>query len=157
LRELQEKSSLIKILGHLQTVNQAKLFPKPILLKIAPDLTIGQVDDIVELSGEVNLSGIVATNTTISRADLITKKELVDSIGAGGLSGKPIRSKSTEIVRYLHKQTQGQLPIIASGGIFTGVDAQEKIDAGASLVQVWTGFIYEGPAIAKNICKHLAQ
>ncbi|HEX8335019.1 MAG TPA: quinone-dependent dihydroorotate dehydrogenase [Segetibacter sp.] len=157
LRELQEKSALIKILGHLQTVNQAKLFPKPILLKIAPDLTIGQVDDIIELSEEVNLSGIVATNTTISRADLSTRKDVVDSIGAGGLSGKPIKAKSTEIARYLHRQTQGRLPIIASGGIFTGADAQEKLDAGASLVQVWTGFIYEGPAIAKNICKHLAQ
>jgi dihydroorotate dehydrogenase len=157
LRELQEKSSLIKILGHLQTANQAKLFPKPILLKIAPDLTIGQVDDIIELSTEVNLSGIVATNTTISRSDLVTKKEVVDSIGAGGLSGKPIKTKSTEIVKYLYRQTQGRLPIIASGGIFTGADAQEKLDAGASLVQVWTGFIYEGPAIAKNICKHLAQ
>jgi dihydroorotate dehydrogenase len=157
LRELQEKSALIKILGHLQTVNQAKLFPKPILLKIAPDLTIGQVDDIIDLSEEVNLSGVVATNTTISRADLITRKDVVDSIGAGGLSGKPIKAKSTEIVRYLHRQTQGRLPIIASGGIFTGADAQEKLDAGASLVQVWTGFIYEGPAIAKNICKHLAQ
>jgi dihydroorotate dehydrogenase len=157
LRELQEKSSLIKILGHLQTVNQAKLFPKPILLKIAPDLTIGQVDDIIELSEEVNLSGIVATNTTISRADLITKKEVVDSIGAGGLSGKPIKTKSTEIVKYLYRQTQGRLPIIASGGIFTGEDAKEKLDAGASLIQVWTGFIYEGPSIVKNICKHLAQ
>jgi dihydroorotate dehydrogenase len=157
LRELQEKKSLIKILGHLQTVNQAKLFPKPILLKIAPDLTIGQVDDIIEISEEVNLSGIVATNTTISRADLITKKEVVDSIGAGGLSGKPIKTKSTDIVKYLHRQTQGRLPIIASGGIFTGEDAQEKLDAGASLIQVWTGFIYEGPSIVKNICKHLAQ
>jgi dihydroorotate dehydrogenase len=157
LRELQEKTSLIKILGHLQTLNNAKLYQKPILLKIAPDLTIGQVDDIIELSGEVNLSGIVATNTTISRADLVTKKDVVDAIGAGGLSGKPIKTKSTEIVKYLYRQTQGRLPIIASGGIFTGEDAKEKLDAGASLVQVWTGFIYEGPSIVKNICKHLAQ
>lgn len=157
LRELQEKSSLIKILGHLQTVNQAKLFPKPILLKIAPDLTIGQVDDIIELSSEVNLSGIVATNTTISREGLITERNLVDKIGAGGLSGKPIKEKSTEIVKYIHQQTQGRLPIIASGGIFTGADAAEKFAVGASLIQVWTGFIYVGPTITKNICKHLAQ
>lgn len=156
LRELQEKSSLLKILGHLQTVNEAKLFPKPILLKIAPDLTIGQVDDIIDLSEEVKLAGIVATNTTISRTNLVTNNKLVETIGAGGLSGKPIKEKSTEIVTYIHKQTQGKLPIIASGGIFTGKDAKEKIDAGASLIQVWTGFIYEGPSIIKNICNNLS-
>ena len=157
LRALQDKSSLIKIIGNLQEANQAKLYPKPILLKIAPDLTIGQVDDIIDLASEVNLSGIVATNTTISRAGLITKQDVVDAIGAGGLSGRPIKEKSTEIVKYIYKQTQGKLPIIASGGIFTSADAEEKLKAGASLLQVWTGFIYEGPGIVKSICKHLSQ
>ena len=122
-----------------------------------PILTIGQVDDIIELADEVNLSGIVATNTTISRTNLSSKKDIVETIGAGGLSGKPIKEKSTEIVKYIHKQTQGKLPIIASGGIFTGADATEKLNAGASLIQVWTGFIYEGPGIVKAICKHLSQ
>ena len=157
LRELQEKSFLIKILSHLQTVNHAKLFPKPILLKIAPDLTIGQVNDIIEISEQVSLAGIVATNTTTDRVNLSTKKEIVNRLGTGGLSGKPVKEKSSDIVRYINKQTQGRTPIIGSGGIFTGKDAKEKFDAGASLIQVWTGLIYEGPSILKNICKYLLK
>ncbi|MDB5191420.1 MAG: quinone-dependent dihydroorotate dehydrogenase [Segetibacter sp.] len=157
LRQLQEKSSLQKILGHLQTINNGKLNPKPLLLKIAPDITIGQLDDIIELSQEVELAGLVATNTTISRENLVSTKQTVDAIGAGGLSGKPVKSKSTEIVKYITTHTNGSLPVIASGGIFTGADAEEKLKAGASLLQVWTGFIYEGPSIVKNICNHLLQ
>jgi dihydroorotate dehydrogenase len=157
LRELQEKESLLKILGHLQHENQGKVQPKPILLKIAPDLTIGQVDDIIELADEVNLSGLVATNTTISRENLNTAKQTIDNIGAGGLSGKPVKERSTEIVKYIHQQTGGKIPIVASGGIFNGNDAKEKLNAGADLLQVWTGFIYEGPSIVKNICKQLIQ
>ena len=157
LRELQEKSSLLKILGTLQEDNQRRYKPKPLLLKIAPDLTIGQVDDIIELAEEVKLSGLVATNTTISRDNLASSQETIDAIGAGGLSGKPVKERSTEIVKYIHRQTNGKLPIIASGGIFTGQDAEEKLNAGASLLQVWTGFIYEGPGIVKNICNHLTQ
>ena len=129
---------------------------KPLLLKIAPDLTKEQLDDIVALSFETQLSGLVATNTTVNRTQLQTPVSSVQSIGPGGLSGKPLQQKSTEIVQYLSQQTQNKVPIIASGGIFTGTDAQEKIDAGASLVQVWTGFIYEGPSIVKNICSRLA-
>lgn len=155
LRELQEKASLQKILSQLQNINQGKVKPKPLLLKIAPDLTTEQLDDIVELAFEINLAGLVATNTTISRDNLITSSSEVTAIGAGGLSGKPVTNRSTEVVNYLHKQTEGKVPIIASGGIFTGADAKEKLNAGASLVQVWTGFVYEGPAIVKKICSEL--
>ncbi len=157
LRELQEKDSLQKILSELQDRNQAKEFPKPLLLKIAPDLTKEQLDDIVGLAFETNLSGLVATNTTIIREGLSEKSKIKSQkMGAGGLSGIPVKKRSTEVVQYLSQQTQNKIPIIASGGIFTGADAKEKIEAGASLVQVWTGFIYEGPAIVKNICQYLS-
>ena len=155
LRELQEKSFLQKILSHLQNINHGRINTKPILLKIAPDLTVGQLDDIIELSQEAKLSGVVATNTTISRERLHTDKESIEQIGAGGLSGMPLKEKSTQIINYIHRQTNGSIPIIASGGIFNGSDAREKFAAGASLVQVWTGFIYEGPQIVKNICREL--
>jgi dihydroorotate dehydrogenase len=157
LRELQEKDSLRKILSQLQNINQGKTNPKPLLLKIAPDLTTTQLDDIVDLSFEVQLSGLVATNTTIDHSHLQTPQALLEKIGAGGLSGKPLTEKSTSVVQYLSQQTQQKIPIIASGGIFNGEDAIEKINAGASLVQVWTGFVYEGPGIAKNICKQLIR
>ncbi|MBA2762690.1 MAG: quinone-dependent dihydroorotate dehydrogenase [Segetibacter sp.] len=157
LRELQEKNSLQRIFSNLQNINAAKINPKPLLLKIAPDLTVGQLDDIIELAYEVQLSGLVATNTTISREGLQTDAKTIESIGAGGLSGEPVKEKSTKIVQYIHQQTNGTIPIIASGGIFTGRDAIEKFKAGASLVQVWTGFVYEGPGMIQNICKHLVQ
>ena len=158
LRELQEKDALRKIFYELQNDNVGKKHPKPLLLKIAPNLTKEQLDDIVSLAVEVNLSGLVATNTTIDRTMLNKISfELSESIGMGGLSGKPLQQRSTEVVHYLSQQTNGQLPIIASGGIFTGIDAAKKIKSGASLVQVWTGFIYEGPSIVKNICTHLAK
>ncbi len=156
LRELQEKDSLTKILANLQNINQGMANPKPLLLKIAPDLTEEQLADIVSLSFDTKLSGLVATNTTISRSNLITPSANVIAMGAGGLSGKPVTARATEVVNYLYKNTDGKIPIIASGGIFTGADAQEKLAAGASLIQVWTGFIYEGPAIVKNICTYLA-
>lgn len=155
LRELQEKESLGKILRHLQMINNGKAVAKPILLKIAPDLTREQVDDVIELALEIKLDGLVASNTTIARAGLITPDSRIKEIGAGGLSGKPLQNRSTEIVSYIHQQTAGQIPVIASGGIFTADHAREKINAGAALIQVWTGFIYEGPAIVKNICKTL--
>ena len=154
LRELQEKESLRKILGHLQMLNNAKAVAKPILLKIAPDLTKEQIDDVIDLAMEIKLDGLVATNTTISREGLSQESE-VSSQESGGLSGLPLKHRSTEIVKYISKKTNGEIPIIASGGIFTGTDAKEKFDAGASLVQVWTGFIYEGPGIVKKICKSL--
>lgn len=157
LRELQEKASLLKILSQLQNINQGKVKPKPLLLKIAPDLTKEQLDDIVSLAFEVNLAGLVATNTTISRENLVTSTQEIKAMGAGGLSGKPVTNRSTEVVTYLHQQTSGIVPIIASGGIFTGNDAKEKLAAGASLLQVWTGFIYEGPNIVRKICGELRR
>ena len=156
LRELQEKESLRKILGHLQTINNQQPKPKPVLLKIAPDLTVEQLDDVIALASEIELDGLVASNTTISRENLTQESQKqLSAIGAGGLSGAPLKNRSTEIVRYINHQTKGKIPVIASGGIFTGEDAKEKLDAGAALVQVWTGFVYEGPAIVKNICKQL--
>lgn len=156
LRELQEKDSLNKILSHLQTINRQHATPKPLLLKIAPDLTTAQIDDVIDLALETGLDGIVATNTTISREQLTgVDQQKIDSIGAGGLSGKPLEERSTEIVRYIHEKTSGKVTVVASGGIFNAADAIGKINAGASLVQVWTGFIYEGPMIVKNICRGL--
>ncbi len=155
LRELQEKDALHKILTNLQMQNSKLKSQKPILLKIAPDLTTEQIDDVIELALEIKLDGLVASNTTINRNQLQTSNHQLQTIGAGGLSGLPVKARSTEIVKYIHQKTNGQIPVIASGGIFTGADAKEKIDAGASLVQVWTGFIYEGPSIVKNICKHI--
>lgn len=156
LRELQEKESLRKILRHLQMINNGKAVAKPILLKIAPDLTKEQLDDVIDLALEIKLDGLVATNTTIDREGL--EHDLrIGTLETGGLSGKPLRKRSTEIIKYIFEKTKGEIPIIASGGVFTGADAKEKFDAGASLIQVWTGFIYEGPGIVKNICKHLSN
>jgi len=157
LRALQEKEPLKQLLHHLQMLNNQQPKPKPILLKIAPDLTTEQLDDIVEIVQETKLAGIVATNTTISREDLLTPASEVAAIGAGGLSGLPVKDKSTEVIRYIHKKSNGNFPIIAVGGIFSAKDAQEKLDAGASLVQVYTGFIYEGPTIVKKICAGLRR
>lgn len=157
LRELQEKDSLRKILSHLQTINRESMpKPKPILLKIAPDLTQSQVDDVIDLALEIKLDGLVATNTTISRDNLVTAPEKVTEMGAGGLSGAPLRNRSNEIVQYIHEKTNGAIPVIASGGIFTGRDARDKFNAGATLIQVWTGFIYEGPLIVRKIGRLLA-
>ena len=155
LRELQEKDSLRKILTNLQQLNAKQQQPKPVLLKIAPDLTTPQIDDVIDLAMEIKLDGLVATNTTISRDALETSGDEIKKMGAGGLSGLPVQNTSTAIVQYIHQKANGKIPIIASGGIFTAADAQKKIQAGASLVQVWTGFVYEGPAIVKNICKGL--
>jgi dihydroorotate dehydrogenase len=155
--ELQEKESLRKILRHLQMINNGKAVAKPILLKIAPDLTKEQLDDVIDLAMEIKLDGLVATNTTIDRYGLATHNQRLTIIGAGGLSGKPLQKRSTDVVKYIYEKVRGEIPIIASGGIFTGADAKEKFDAGASLVQVWTGFIYEGPGIVKHICKYLTK
>ena len=164
LRELQEKDSLHKILSHLQTLRAERLklkpdehIQKPILLKIAPDLTQSQLDDVIDLAREIQLDGLVASNTTISRDGLLTDASIVTAIGAGGLSGLPVKQRSTEIVEYIAQKLKGEVPVMASGGIFTAADAEEKLKAGANLLQVWTGFIYEGPSIAKKICNNLNQ
>jgi dihydroorotate dehydrogenase len=151
LRELQEKEPLMHILNTLQKRNLKNDISRPILLKIAPDLTNSQLDDIVEIVQETKIAGLIATNTTISRANLQTTDLVVNE--AGGLSGKPVRSKSTEVIKYLHQKSKGSFPIIGVGGIHSAKDAQEKLDAGASLVQIYTGFIYEGPGLVKNILK----
>ncbi|MCW3089131.1 MAG: Dihydroorotate dehydrogenase [Ferruginibacter sp.] len=155
LRELQEKESLRKIISQLQVQNVSFETTKPILLKIAPDLTIGQINDVIDLAIEIKLDGLVISNTTIGREDLTTESSLVVAMGAGGLSGLPLKQRNTELIQYIHQKTKGQIPIIASGGIFTGEDAKEKLAAGAKLVQVWTGFVYEGPAIVKHICNSI--
>lgn len=155
LRELQEKDSLRKILTHLQELNKGFAQQRPILLKIAPDLTTEQIDDVIDLAKEISLDGLVATNTTVSREGLTTNQSQITAIGAGGLSGKPVEKKSTDIVQYIYQKTAGAIPIIGSGGIFTADDADNKLKAGASLIEVWTGFIYEGPFIVKKICKGL--
>ena len=151
LRALQEREPLRRLIMSLQERNAAKVKPKPVLLKIAPDLNEAQLDDIVSLAAETKLSGLIATNTTISRSGLSTTAKEVESIGAGGLSGKPLTQRSTEVIRHLHKQSGGSLPIIGVGGIFSAEDALEKLNAGASLIQLYTGFIYEGPALVRRI------
>lgn len=155
LRALQDKEPLSQLLGRLQTLNLEKGGKKPLLLKIAPDLTNEQLDDIIDIVRITGIDGVVSSNTTISREGLRTTKEAVDSIGAGGLSGAPLRNRATEVIKYLHTNSKGAFPIIASGGIFTAEDAKEKLAAGASLVQVYTGFIYQGPGIARTICEGL--
>ncbi|QDK77444.1 quinone-dependent dihydroorotate dehydrogenase [Spirosoma sp. KCTC 42546] len=155
LRDLQEREPLTKLLTALQQENHQRTAPKPILLKIAPDLTNGQLDDIISIVAETGIAGVIATNTTISRAGLRTSPADVEQIGAGGVSGQPLRERSTEVIRYLHQQSGGTFPIIGVGGIASAEDAQEKLQAGASLVQVYTSFIYEGPGLAKRINKAL--
>lgn len=151
LRDLQEKEPLMHLLSELMKENNTHSTPKPILLKIAPDLTHGQLDDIIEIVDTTKIAGVIATNTTISRADLKTDASVVESIGAGGLSGKPVKNKSTEVIRYLATKSNKSFPIIGIGGIHSAADALEKLDAGADLLQLYTGFIYEGPALIKEI------
>lgn len=153
LRALQEKEPLTALLRSLQVLNAAKPQRKPILLKIAPDLTNEQLDDIISIVQEVQLDGVIATNTTISREGLRTPAVKVEAIGAGGVSGKPVTARSTEVIRYLSEKSGKAFPIVGVGGIHSAEDALEKLDAGADLVQLYTGFIYEGPALVKRINK----
>ncbi|MEN9883221.1 MAG: hypothetical protein RLZZ420_438 [Bacteroidota bacterium] len=156
LRALQDKEALKEILVRLQENNQQRTSPKPILLKIAPDLTSGQLQDIADLAAAIKLDGIVTSNTTISRENLSTHStSLAEEIGMGGLSGKPLKNHADKVLGEIATLTAGRIPLIASGGIFTGKDALKKINLGAQLIQVWTGFIYEGPGIVKKICKSL--
>jgi dihydroorotate dehydrogenase len=151
LRALQEKEALREILTHLQDLNEQFDRKRPILLKIAPDLERAQLDDVLALAEEIGLDGLVAANTTISRDVLRTPEIKVQALGAGGLSGRPLRQKAVDLVQYIHQKTGGRLPLIGSGGIFTADDAQAQWEAGATLIEVWTGFIYEGPRIVKRI------
>lgn len=154
LRELQDREPLTKLLLELMRKNAelaeyAYQSPKPILLKIAPDLTDDQLLDIITIVEETQIAGVIASNTTLSRENLKSTSELTDQ--AGGLSGKPLRARATEVIRFLHQKSQGAFPIIGVGGIHSPEDAWEKLEAGATLVQIWTGFIYEGPGLIKRI------
>lgn len=151
LRALQEKEPLKALLNHLQNLNEQKEKKKPILLKIAPDLTNEQLDDIVEIINETKIAGVIASNTTISRENLVTSTDTLNNIGAGGLSGKPLTKRSTEVIKYLSEKSNKSFPIIGVGGIHTPQDALDKLNAGASLIQLYTGFIYEGPDLVKAI------
>lgn len=157
LTALQSKVSTIAILEPLKKFRQGQSDYRPILLKISPDLTQEQVDQMIEVVEECKIDGIVATNTTTSRADLKTDPNAVVEIGNGGLSGRPLTVRSREMVRYIHQKTEGRLPIIGVGGVMTVEDAEAMLEAGASLVQVYSGFIYQGPGFVKRICKRLAN
>ena len=157
LRDLQEKEPLTNLLSSLQEINNNKDKRKPILLKIAPDLTNKQLDDIIQIVQDTKIDGVVATNTTIDRSNLKTDKTKLEDIGNGGLSGKPVKERSTEVIRYLSEKSNKAFPIIGVGGIQSPEDAIEKLDAGASLVQIYTGFIYEGPGLVKRINKAILK
>ncbi len=157
LRALQDKEPLTKLLLSVKALNAQKKNPKAILLKIAPDLTNEQLDDIVEIVRVTQIDGVIATNTTIDRSSLQTDRLKIEAMGAGGLSGKPLTKRSVEVVKYLTEKSNNAFPIIGVGGIHTGKDAVEMLKAGASLVQVYTGFIYEGPRIIKNINKEILK
>ena len=157
LRDLQDKKPLTLLLNRLQKLNNLKTTPKPILLKIAPDLSNSQLDDIIEIIQETCLDGVVATNTTINRDNLLTDKETIEKIGYGGLSGKPLKERSNEVIKYLAEKSNKSFAIIGVGGINSANDAIEKLDAGADLIQIYSGFIYEGPSLVKKINKKLIK
>jgi dihydroorotate dehydrogenase len=153
LRDLQSAEMLNEILSTLQIENKKRGDNKPILLKIAPDLTLEQIDNVIKVVISNNINGIVATNTTIDRSNLKSEKAYIESIGTGGLSGMPLMQASTDIVQHIENKTNGELPIIAVGGIFSKQDAVDKFKAGAELVQLYTGFIYKGPHLIRKINK----
>ena len=157
LRALQEKEPLERLLGLLVSENKSKNISKPILLKIAPDLSKEQLDDIIEIVLKTEIDGLIATNTTISRENLSTSKATIENIGNGGLSGKPLTDRSTEVIRYITKHSEGRIPIIGVGGIHSAKDAIDKLDAGAHLVQLYTGFVYEGPGLIKDINREILR
>ena len=162
LRELQRSDLLSELLQSLQKRNHelaqaSSALPKPLLLKIAPDLGQSQIESIIEVALRANISGVIATNTTIRRDNLQTPPAEVQACGEGGLSGSPLRNQSNQVISLVYRLTRGELPIIGVGGIFTADDAWEKISAGASLIQLYTGFIYEGPGVAKRINEGLIE
>ena len=157
LRELQEKEPLTNLLNTLQQLNIKKTKPKPILLKIAPDLTNTQLDDIIDIVKSTNIAGVIATNTTISREGLSYDKSEIEKIGMGGLSGKPLTKRSTEVIKYLKQKSNNSFPVIGVGGIHSADDAIEKLNAGADLIQLYTGFVYHGPKLISDINKKLIK
>lgn len=157
LTELQDNESLYNILFTIVNIRSSMPIRKPIFLKISPDLTFSQIDDIIDIVKRTQIDGIIATNTTTKRDNLKTASAKVVEIGKGGLSGTPLRKRSTEIIRYINEKSKSSIPIIGVGGIMTPSDALEKLEAGASLIQVYTGFIYEGPSFVKKINKELLK
>lgn len=155
LKELQDQDALLEILSRIQKINKARPSPKPVLLKVSPDLNNQQLDEVIEIVDKTGIDGVVATNTTITRNSLEHDVTTAEMAGKGGMSGQPIRDRSTEVIRYLAQKSGKAFPIIGVGGIMTPQDALEKLEAGADLVQVYTGFVYEGPSIARRINKLL--
>jgi len=155
LRDLQQRDALREIVQHLQTLNQAKPVARPLLVKIAPDLDLPEVDQILDVAQQFRLAGIIASNTSVRRDGLRTSARVLQRIGDGGLSGRPLFPRTLQMISYISRQTSGSLPIIASGGIFTADDARAVMDAGASLVQIYTGMIYQGPTLIRQICEAL--
>ena len=155
--KLQDVEFLKKLVPQLKKINSSKPKKKPILIKISPDLNQDQLDETIDFILSENLDGIIATNTTTTRDNLKSNKSKIEEIGNGGLSGEPLKNKSTEVIRYISKKTNSKLPIIGVGGIMNSKDALDKIEAGADLIQLYTGFIYEGPSIVKKINKYLSR
>lgn len=157
IRELQEKDLLLEILETLLKERERKKERKPVLLKISPDLNYSQLDDVVDIFFKSGIDGLVVTNTTITRSDLTLSPLKIDKIGKGGLSGYPLRKRSTEVIDYIHNKSLGKIPMIGVGGIMSTRDALDKLEAGATLIQVYTGFIYEGPAFVKKINRKIIK
>lgn len=157
LRALQDKEPLQNLLQTLQDKNTEKDQRKPILLKIAPDLSQDQIDDVIEVAKNTKLDGLIATNTTISREGLNTDRDRIQAIGNGGLSGRVLQDRSTEVIKYIFSKVSKDIPIIAVGGIDSPSSAKEKLDAGASLIQVYSGLVFKGPMLIKNIKKGLSE
>lgn len=155
--KLEDVDYLRELITEVKKINQSKAVQKPILLKIAPDLNNNQLDEIIELIAETKIDGIVVSNTSVNREGLKTSPEVLEQIGNGGLSGKPIRERSTKMIRYLSDKSNRAFPIIGVGGIHSAKDAMEKLDAGATLVQLYTGFIYEGPQLINDINQELLK
>ena len=155
LTKLQDTPFLMKLIGEVKSINESKTNPKPILLKIAPDLNSNQLDEIITIVRKTNIDGVIATNTSITRTNLKTSIEQINNVGNGGLSGQPINKSTTEVIRYLSEKSNRAFPIIGVGGIHSAEDAIEKLEAGADLVQIYTGFIYVGPGLIKTINKKI--
>ncbi len=153
LRSLQEKEPLQKLLSTIKQLSLTSVNPKPVLLKISPDLTDEHLNDIVEILTKTRTDGVIATNTTISRANLKTSQDRLNQIGYGGLSGAPLGERSTDVIRYLRNKLGPDYPIIGVGGIMTAADAIVKLKAGANLIQLYTGFIYEGPGLIRKVAR----
>ncbi len=155
--KLEDVEYLKELITEVQKINNSKEKQKPILLKIAPDLNLGQLDEIIELVAETKIDGVIVSNTSVNRDGLKTSPEILEKIGNGGLSGKPIRERSTAMIKYLSKKSGKAFPIIGVGGIHSAEDALEKLNAGASLIQIYTGFIYEGPNLVNQINKKILE